>query len=78
MFKMIYKITDKLREKLSEKGQGMVEYALVLAAVALIAGFVLVSDGTNGLKKSISGAFGNASTQINNATTTVNSASGNS
>lgn len=60
----------RIKAELSKKtGQGMVEYALVLAAVAIIAAFVLSDDG--GLKDKIEGAFSNAGDQIDNASTAV-------
>lgn len=37
MFNSIYKWTENLKNKLNEKGQGMVEYGIVLAVVAAIA-----------------------------------------
>ena len=69
----IYQWTAKLREKvakLNEKGQGMVEYAIILAAVAVIAAAVLYTptSGTdNSLEKKISGAFENAGNKIDAA-----------
>lgn len=75
MFKLIYKWTDKIKEKvaslsdkMSEKGQGMVEYAMILAAVAIIAVAVLW-NGDNSLSATIKQAFINASGQINQANT---------
>lgn len=77
MFKWIYKWTDKVKEKvatlsdkMSEKGQGMVEYAMILSAVAIIAIAVLFTKGTGDDKNlidSIRAAFGAASTNINTA-----------
>ncbi len=69
MFKLIYQVTDKIKDKISklnEKGQGMVEYAVVLAAVALIAAAVFYSTGEdkNTLEKAVSNAYSNASSQI--------------
>ena len=52
---------DKLKS--SEKGQGMVEYALIIAFVAAIAIFAL----NGGLKSAVSSAFTNAASQINSA-----------
>ena len=46
---------------LTEKAQGMVEYALIIAFVVGIA-IVLTSDG--GLKDSISGSFSKAGSQM--------------
>ena len=61
MFKKIQKLIDKL--KVSEKGQGMVEYALIIAFVAAIAIFAL-----NGkLSVAVSNAFDKATTQVNSA-----------
>ena len=37
MFKYIYNFIDKLKSKFSQKGQGMIEYALIIAFVAGIA-----------------------------------------
>lgn len=68
MLKKFQKWTSALREKLNEKGQGMVEYALILAAVAIIA--VVAIWGTNGgggLSQSVTDAFGKATTAINTA-----------
>jgi len=70
MLKYFYNLFDKMKEKLTKKGQGMVEYALILAAVAIIAG-VILSD-TGGLKTAITKAFTNAGSQIETATSTVN------
>ena len=67
MFKFIQKITDAIKSKLSQKGQGMVEYALIIAVVAVIA--VLVFN--TGLKNSITGAFDSASNQINGTTENI-------
>lgn len=78
MFKLIYKWTDKLKEKvgalserLGEKGQGMVEYALILAAVAAIAVFALYTgdDDSKSLKTVISESFQKASDNIDTANT---------
>ena len=71
MIKFFRNLTDKIREKLSsKKGQGMVEYALVIAVVAVIAAFVL----SGSLRNAINNAFSNADTQINAATDKVNNA----
>lgn len=73
MLKKFQKWTSALREKLNEKGQGMVEYALILAAVAIIAVAAIWgtagSDGTSsdGLKNAVTKAFSNAATEINKA-----------
>lgn len=65
MFKKIYAFIDKIKSKISEKGQGMVEYALIIAFVAAIAALALNSD--NGLGDKIKNAFESAGTQIDNA-----------
>ena len=62
MLKYINKLVKKLRK--SEKGQGMVEYALIIAFVAAIAIFVL----NGGLKSAVSSAFDAASNAITKAT----------
>lgn len=67
MFKYIYGFLDKVKSKLSEKGQGMVEYALIIAFVAAIAAVALNSDNALGAK--IKTAFTNAGTQIDQAGT---------
>lgn len=62
MIQYINKLIQKLKS--SEKGQGMVEYALIIAFVAAIAIFVL-----NGrLGTAISGAFDQASQAVDSAT----------
>ena len=66
MFKYINKLIKKL--KASEKGQGMVEYALIIAFVAAIAIFAL----NNGLKDAVKGAFDNASSMVNSAQEVIN------
>ena len=70
MFQSIYQITEKIRDKISklnEKGQGMVEYAIVVAVIAAIA-FTVFSNNNAGLDKTLSNAFSNADTQVNKAT----------
>ena len=83
MFNLIYKWTDKIKskvaelsKKLGEKGQGVTEYALILAAIAAIAIFAIYGttstgeDGTTtttGLKASITGAFTRATGSIDSA-----------
>lgn len=61
LIKYIQKLMDKLKS--SEKGQGMVEYALIIAFVAAIAIFAL----NGGLKNAVSSAFDRASEQIQSA-----------
>lgn len=61
MVKFIQKLLQKL--KASEKGQGMVEYALIIAFVAAIAIVAL----NNGLGDAIKGAFTNAGSMVSSA-----------
>ena len=61
MIKYIDKLIKKL--KASEKGQGMVEYALIIAFVAAIAIVAL----NNGLGDAIKGAFSNATSLVTSA-----------
>lgn len=79
MFNLIYKWTDKIKskvaelsKKLGEKGQGMVEYAMILAAVAIIAVVVLWNNGEGSLISSISKAFSTASDKVDAASTAAN------
>ena len=69
MFKLIYNLMDKLKNRLNEKGQGMVEYAIVLAAIVAIAVAALWGpDSTDdGLKGAVEESFTNAKEQINDA-----------
>ena len=80
MFKYIYAFIDKIKSKLSQKGQGMVEYALIIAFVAVIAGVALSSD--NGLGAKIQSAFKSAGdridTQVEKANNTGNNNNGDS
>lgn len=67
MFKYIYAFIDKIKSKISQKGQGMIEYALIIAFVAAIAALALNSD--NGLGEKIQAAFGTAGDQIDEQVT---------
>ena len=62
MIKYIDKLIKKL--KASEKGQGMVEYALIIAFVAAIAIVAL----NNGLGQAIKDAFTGAANLVSSAT----------
>ena len=58
----MFEILNYLRVRyVSEKAQGIVEYALLLA----IAAAVLTANNTDGLGGAISKAFGKVTTQIN-------------
>ena len=61
MIKYIEKLVKKL--KASEKGQGMVEYALIIAFVAAIAIVAL----NNGLGSAVKNAFQGASNLVSSA-----------
>lgn len=61
MIKYLNKLVEKF--KASEKGQGMVEYALIIAFVAAIAIFAL----NNGLGTAIKNAFTQASSAVTSA-----------
>lgn len=67
MLQYINKLVAKLKK--SEKGQGMVEYALIIAFVAAIAIFAL-----NGkLRDVIGGAFEQAGNAVSDAASNVSS-----
>ena len=57
-------LTHLKNRYLSQKAQGIVEYALILAFVVVLA-VVLSSDG--GLKGAISGIFGTTANKLNSA-----------
>lgn len=66
MLKFIYDLKAKLQEKLSEKGQGMTEYAIILAVVAVVAVAVFYGGNDNeGLQGTIGGAYDKANASIN-------------
>lgn len=75
MLLKISALLAKLRAKLDEKGQGMVEYALILAAVAIIAVVAIWggSDATgptdNGkdLRSAVKRAFTTAADKVDEA-----------
>ena len=70
LFKYIQKLINKL--KVSEKGQGMVEYALIIAFVAAIAIFALNGQ----LRNAVTGAFQKATTNVNDAAEKAGDTSG--
>lgn len=71
MLKYIDKLVKKL--KASEKGQGMVEYALIIAFVAAIAIVAL----NNGLGTTIKNAFAGASNAVSSASKLAQDYTGN-
>ena len=62
---------EKFFRRDSQKGQGIVEYALILAFVAAIAAFVFTSSGNGSIKDSIIGLFSGANDNIKNAKTGI-------
>ena len=66
MFEIFGYLTAKLQGKLSEKGQGMTEYAIILAVVAVVAVAVFMgNDGSGGtLGNAITGAYSQAGAAI--------------
>ena len=66
MAEYISSLIKKIKTVISEKGQGMVEYALIIAFVAAIAA-VALNSSDNGLGEKIKGAFKSAGTQIEQA-----------
>ena len=70
MIKYIQKLMDKLKS--SEKGQGMVEYALIIAFVAAIAIFAL----NGGLKDAVTSALTQAADEVKAATSQATSMNG--
>ena len=63
MLQRIYKFLHRN----SQKGQGIVEYALILAFVAAIAAFVFTSSGETSIKQSIVQLFTGAKSDIDTA-----------
>ena len=62
---------EKFFRRDSQKGQGIVEYALILAFVAAIAAFVFTSSGNGSIKDSIIGLFNGAKGNIDSAKTNI-------
>ena len=67
MIQFIRKMMKKVKS--TEKGQGMVEYALIIAFVAAIAIFAL----NGGLGQAVKGAFENASNMVTSASNNATS-----
>lgn len=59
MFTILYHLKNRY---LSQKAQGIVEYALILAFVVAIAIFITSNDG--GLKEAITGVFSDTATKL--------------
>ena len=66
MISYIKKLVAKMQKP--EKGQGMVEYALIIAFVAAIAIFAF----NNGLGDAVKASFDNASAQVTSANSAAN------
>lgn len=63
----MFTILEHLKNRyLSQKAQGIVEYALILAFVVVVAAAL---TNTGGLKDAITGVFSNAANQVNAAKT---------
>lgn len=59
----MFTILEHLKNRyMSQKAQGIVEYALILAFVVVVAAVLTTNDG---LKDAITGVFGNAAEQVN-------------
>lgn len=72
MTKFFNKLVAKVQAFVkSEKGQGMVEYALIIAFIAAIAIVAL----NNGLRDAVVGAFDKASSTVNDAASGVGNTS---
>ena len=71
--KKFFNLLNFFKEKLGEKGQGMVEYALILAAVAIIAVVAIwgtgKTDGSTDLKTAVTNAFTKAASAVEDAQT---------
>ncbi len=62
----MFTILEHLKNRyLSQKAQGMVEYALILALVVAVGIAVIKTDGTGELRAAISKAFEKVTAQIN-------------
>ena len=70
---MLQKIQKKIQDFIKEKGQGTVEYALILGFVAIIAVYMLTGSG---LKDDVKTNVSNADTVSKNLQSEFSSASG--
>ncbi|MBR6905974.1 MAG: pilin protein [Selenomonadaceae bacterium] len=61
MLEMVTYLKDRY---MSQKAQGMVEYALIIAFVVALA---IALTNSSGLKTAIEGVFGSAASQINSS-----------
>lgn len=62
----MFTILEHLKNRyMSQKAQGIVEYALILAFVVVVAAVLTTNDG---LKDAITGVFGNAAEQVGKGT----------
>ena len=68
------KMLTSMRKFFTEKGQGIVEYALLLAFVVAIAVYALGSD--SGLGGAIKTNFSNTASAVTNFSSTVNGSTG--
>lgn len=74
MFKMFKYQLEYMWARLGEKGQGVVEYALILAAVVAIAAVAL--SNTSPIGEAIDNLFNSTAGEINNAAGTGGNAAG--
>lgn len=64
MFTILYHLKNRY---LSQKAQGIVEYALILAFVVAIA--IFITSGDNNLSEAVQGVFKKTADQVNGGTT---------
>ena len=67
MFTILYHLKNRY---LSQKAQGIVEYALILAFVVAIA--IFITSGDNSLSKAVEGVFTKTANQLKGTTGTGN------